>query len=87
MHQVRVARETEQPGVISLNSESFSVAAQSPAGTLSIDELGIFVRVAGQLQILERQHAHTPPHSPRRASELSAERLGSDRRPPGATGR
>jgi len=50
---VRVARETEQPGVISLNSESFSVAAQSPAGTLSIDELGIFVRVAGQLQILE----------------------------------
>ena len=32
---VRVAREPDQPGVISLNSESFSVAAQSPAGTLS----------------------------------------------------
>ena len=49
---VRVAREPDQPGVISLNSESFSVAAQSPAGTLSTAELGITVRVSGTLQIL-----------------------------------
>ena len=48
---VRVARESD--GVINLSSERFSVAAQSPAGTLSTDELGIVVRVAGQLQILE----------------------------------
>ena len=50
---VRVAREPDQPGVISLNSESFSVAAQSPAGTLSTDKLGITVRVSGTLQILD----------------------------------
>mgnify|MGYP001956980185 FL=1 len=47
-----MAREPDQPGVISLNSESFSVAAQSPAGTLSTAELGITVRVSGTLQIL-----------------------------------
>jgi hypothetical protein len=48
---VRVARVSDD--MITLTSESFSVAAQSPAGRLSVEELGIEVSVAGVLQILD----------------------------------
>jgi len=48
---VRVARVSD--GLISLTSESFSMAAQSPAGRLNIEELGISVSVGGTLEILD----------------------------------
>lgn len=53
--QVRVAKDDD--GLITLESEDFSIAAKSPAGKLSTAELNIKVNVAGQLQILNRGSA------------------------------